>query len=141
MADSCYSGPRTTLPQPLVRTLASNPRRNIFCHSSTAISLGASPGQYAGQEIEQDAFESSEELLKAYRELQHQNKGLLVMTAKMSREMQVLREETQNVTDKMKEVAREVVREAISQTKDSQAVKDSRSKKLPPDLTVSFFWV
>ena len=111
MADRCYSGPRTTLPQPLVRTLASNPRRNIFCHSSTAIS---SPGQYAGHDIEQDAFESSEELIKAYRELQHQNKGLLVMTAKMSREMQVLKEETQNVTDKMKEVAREMVREVIS---------------------------
>jgi len=136
MADSRYSGPQTTQPQPLIRTLASNPRRNIFRHSSTSIPLGASPGQYAGPEIEQDTFESSEELLKAYRELQRQNNGLLVMTAKMSKEMQVLREETQNVAAKMKEVTREMVREVISQTKHSQ---DSGSKKLPLDLTVSFF--
>ena len=131
MAESFYSGLRLNQNRPLVPPVRTpSTRRSILsavfpCPNSNSNLTGSN----GAPEIDQ------EELLRAYNELQRQNNGLLVMTARMSKEVQFLRKETQDVKDEVKEVARE-----ISKHKQSEVEKHSRSKKLPKDLTVSIFY-
>ena len=97
----------------------SPPARTVSARCSTR-SVGSS-GSINGPELDQ------EDLLRAYNELKRQNNGLLIMTAKVSQEVQFLRKETQ------------VLKEIVSKNKPLEAEKDSVSKKLPKDLTVSVF--
>jgi len=68
------------------------------------------------------------QLLRAYTELQKQNNGLLVLTAKMTQEMQCLRRETQDVKD--------MIMNKGCNGKEAQN-ESAETKKLPKDLTVS----
>ncbi|XP_065908275.1 uncharacterized protein [Dysidea avara] len=113
MAENFYSGNRhRPLPRPLLP-----PARPLGAWNTPGSSL---QDQTGGLDIDQ------EDLLRAYHELQRQNNGLLLMTAKMSKEVQLLREETQ------------CVREVVMSSKESQMNKANNSghKRLPKDLSM-----
>ena len=126
MANPFYSGLRLNQTRPVLQSARDNTRGHAGTgHSPISSSI---PISHGGLETDQ------QDLLAACHDLKNQNNGLLILQAKMNKEIQLLRKETQDARKEAQEV-----REMVIKNKESEIQKGSKSDKLPKDLTVSTF--